>query len=93
MKGWFNALGEVKAYMDASGLGDELDEAIQKPLVNGRLLDNIKFLCSIQEEMYADRCRRISTISTEETQDAIQKGKRYVTPTESAFLTPSAFPE
>lgn len=75
---WFEALTEFKGYLDSSGVGSELEEAIYKPLVRGRLLDNAKILNDIQEEMYADRCRTISTYSAEEIQDPIQKGKRYV---------------
>jgi hypothetical protein len=76
MTKWFQTLTEFKAYMDASGVGGELEEAIYKPLLRGRLLDNIKTLNDIQEEMYADRCQKISTYSAKEIQIPIQEGKR-----------------
>jgi hypothetical protein len=76
MQKWFEALTEFKAYLDVSGVASELEEAIYKPLLRGRLLDNIKILNDIQEEMYADRCRKISTYSAEDIQTPIQEGKR-----------------
>jgi hypothetical protein len=53
-----------------------VEEAIYKPLLRGRLLDNIKMLNDIQEEMYAGRCHKISTYSAEEIKAPIQEGKR-----------------
>ena len=67
---------EFKAYLDLSGVGDELDEAIYKPLVHGRLLDNIKILNHFQEIMYANRCQATCECSAEELKDEILKGKR-----------------
>lgn len=78
MAKWFETLAEFKAYLDASGVGGELEEAIMKPLWRGRLLDNIKMLNDIQEEMYVDRCRAIGTCSAAEMRGPIQEGKRYV---------------
>ena len=77
MAKWFETLAEFKAYLDASGVGGELEEAILKPLWRGRLLDNIKMLNDIQEEMYVDRCRAINIYSAAELQGPIQEGKRY----------------
>jgi hypothetical protein len=77
MAAWFEALTEFKGYLDASGVGSELEEAIYKPLVRGRLLDNVKILNDIQEKMYVDRCQAVSTFSAEEIQRPIQEGKRY----------------
>jgi hypothetical protein len=76
MSKWLQTGTEFKAYMDVSGVGGELEEAIYKPLVRGRLLDNVKILNDIQEEMYAGRCQKISTYSAEEIQAPIQEGKR-----------------
>lgn len=52
MMKWFEAVTEFKAFLDLSGVGDELEEAIYKPLTRGRLLDNIKILndCQVQYE-------------------------------------------
>lgn len=76
MRKWFEAVTEFKAYLDLSGVGDELEEAIYKPLMRGRLLDNIKILNDCQEIMYADRCQEINECSAEELKDDIVQGKR-----------------
>jgi hypothetical protein len=55
MTKWFQAITEFKAYLDMSGVGEELEEAIMKPLLRGRLLVNVKILNDVQETMYADR--------------------------------------
>ena len=49
MKKWVDALGQLKSYLDASGVGDELEEAMMKPMLRGRLLDNLKILNDYQE--------------------------------------------
>jgi hypothetical protein len=73
---WSQTLTEFKGFLNVSGVGGELEEAIYKPLLRGRLMDNIKMLNDIQEEMYAGRCQKISTYSAEEIQTPIQEGKR-----------------
>lgn len=78
MTKWFECLTEFKAYLDLSGVGDELEEAIYKPLMCGRLLDNIKILNDCQELMYADRCQGICECSADEVKDDLVMGKRYV---------------
>ncbi|KAL9179136.1 hypothetical protein ACHAXT_000178 [Thalassiosira profunda] len=55
MKKWIDSMSQLKGYLDASGVGDELEEAITKPLLRGRLLDNLKILNDIQERQDADR--------------------------------------
>ncbi|KAL7484856.1 hypothetical protein ACHAW6_010470 [Cyclotella cf. meneghiniana] len=55
MKKWVDAIGQMKAYLDATGVGDELEEAVMKPMLRGRLLDNLKILNDIQEQQDADR--------------------------------------
>ena len=55
MKKWVDALGQLKSYLDASGVGDELEEAMMKPMLRGRLLDNLKILNDYQEIHDADR--------------------------------------
>lgn len=44
-----------KAYLNATGVGDELQEGIMKPLLRGRLFDNLKMLNDVQEEIDIDR--------------------------------------
>jgi hypothetical protein len=41
-EGWISALGQFNTFLQQSGVGDEMEEAIQKPLLGGRLLDNFK---------------------------------------------------
>lgn len=55
MKHWADAMGQMKAYLDASGVGDELEEAIIKPMLKGRLLDNLKILSAVQEKQNSNR--------------------------------------
>lgn len=76
MAAWWEALAEFQAFLDASGVGDELEEAISKPLWSGRLLDNVKMLNDIQEELYVDRAQKISTVSAEELRQPLLEGKR-----------------
>ena len=45
----------MKGYLDATGVGGELEEGIIKPLWRGRLLDNLKMLNDVQEVMGVDR--------------------------------------
>jgi hypothetical protein len=73
---WSQTLTEFKGFLNVSGVGGELEEAIYKPLLRGRLMDNIKMLNDIQEEMYAGRCQKICMYSAEEIQTPIQEGKR-----------------
>lgn len=77
MKKWFEALTEFKAYLDISGVGDELEESMMKPLLRGRLLDNVKILNDIQEKLYADRGEKLKNDSSdEEMKTAISEGHR-----------------
>ena len=78
MMKWFEAMEEFKAYLDMSGMGDELDEAIMKPLMRGRLLDNVKILNDVQEVMYADRAHAINESSREDLKDPLVEGKRFM---------------
>jgi hypothetical protein len=73
---WLEALTEFKGYLDASGVGGELDESIMKPLLRLRLVDNVKILNDIQSEMYADRCRAVSSCSADDLKDPLIEGKR-----------------
>jgi len=74
MAQWWEALVEFNAFLVASGVGNELQEAITKPLWSGRLLDNMKILNDIQEVMYVDRPRKIATIP--DVRDALHEGTR-----------------
>jgi len=74
MTQWWEAMAEFKAFLDASGVSDELEEAISKPLWSGRLLDNVKMLNDIQEELYVDRAQKIDTIK--ETKEPLLVGRR-----------------
>lgn len=78
MMKWFEAMSEFKAYLDMSGVGEELDEAIMKPLKRGRLLDNLKILNDVQEVMYADRAQAINQSSPEDLKDPLLEGKRFM---------------
>ncbi|KAL7530505.1 hypothetical protein ACHAXR_003533 [Thalassiosira sp. AJA248-18] len=49
------AMGQLKAYLDASGVGDELENAVWEPMLRGRLLHNLKILSDIQQQQDADR--------------------------------------
>eukprot|EP00956_Cyclotella_meneghiniana_P044581 scaffold324411_cov70-Cyclotella_meneghiniana.AAC.1 len=55
MKKWADAFQQMKAFLDATGVGDELEEGIMKPLMRGRLFDNLKMLNDVQERVDADR--------------------------------------
>jgi hypothetical protein len=55
MKRWADAFRQMKAYLDATGVGDELEEGVMKPLLRGRLLDNLKMLNDVQEQVDVDR--------------------------------------
>ena len=74
MTQWWESFNEFNAFLDASGVGDELEEAISKPLWSGRLLTNVKILNDIQEEMYVDRAKKIDTIP--QVRDSLHEGKR-----------------
>jgi hypothetical protein len=79
MTKWFQAIAEFKAYLDVSGLGGDLDEAVYRPMMRGRLLDNLKILHDVQLKLYADRCERLNVISSDKIKCAILEGKRYDT--------------
>ena len=54
-QGWMESLSQFNSFLQSTGIGDELYEGIQKPLLRGRLLDNFKILNDIQEECHPDR--------------------------------------
>ncbi|CAJ1947885.1 unnamed protein product [Cylindrotheca closterium] len=55
LTGWMQALSQFNTFLESTGVGAELEEAIQKPLLAGRLLDNFKLLNDIQEQHYGNR--------------------------------------
>jgi hypothetical protein len=87
MTKWFEAITEFKAYLDMSGVGEELEEAIMKPLMRGRLLDNVKILNDIQEIMYADRCQAINESSPEDLKEPLLEGRRFMRFATAAYGT------
>jgi len=70
LRKWMDTLTQFNSYLTATGIGEELDEAILKPLWRGRLFDNLKILNDIQE-LQDNWDQRLSHLSTE----AIQKEK------------------
>jgi hypothetical protein len=88
MMKWMETLTELKSYLDASGVSNELDESIIKPLYSGRLLDNLKILSDIQGNMYKDRNIIIAQItSIHELNEYIQVGHRMMRFATSAYGT------
>lgn len=85
---WMETLTEFKAYLDASGVTGEIDESIMKPLYSGRLLDNLKILNDIQEQLYLNRQKTIAhTTSLDELKVYILEGKRMMRFATSAYGT------
>lgn len=76
MTKWFQAIADFKAYLDVSGIGGDIDAAVYKPMIRGRLLDNIKILHDIQLKLYAGRCERLNVVSADRVKCAILEGKR-----------------
>jgi hypothetical protein len=85
MMKWLEAITEFRAYLDVSGMGDELEEAIMKPLVRGRLLTNVKILNDVQEIMYADRGRAIHDESS--LKEPLAEGRRFMRFATAAYGT------
>ena len=67
MRKWVNAVASFRAYLEASRIGDALEEAMIKPLYRGRLLDNVKMLHDIQELYDEERVKRVRLESTMKT--------------------------
>lgn len=85
---WMETLTEFKAYLDASGVTGEIEESIMKPLYSGRLLDNLKMLNDIQDELYRNRQGDIArTTSMDELKDYILEGQRLMRFATSAYGT------
>jgi hypothetical protein len=53
--GWMSSLTQFNTFLKSTGVQAELEEAIQKPLLYGRLMDNFKILNDIFEQHLADR--------------------------------------
>lgn len=63
MSKWFEAIGNFRAYIHVSGVGAELEESLMKPLLRGRLLDNVKMLNDIQEMQDEERVIHVRDMS------------------------------
>mmetsp|Transcript_53417 Transcript_53417/g.159861 ORF Transcript_53417/g.159861 Transcript_53417/m.159861 type:complete len:591 (-) Transcript_53417:233-2005(-) len=87
MKRWVDALGQLKAYLNASGVGDELEEAIMKPMLRGRLFCNLKILNDIQEVKNADRAEKAKCCSVRDIEDDIREGHRLMRFATAAYGT------
>ena len=59
MRKWVDAVASFRAYLEASQIGNALEEAMIKPLYRGRLLDNVKMLHDIQHLHDAERVERV----------------------------------
>ena len=88
MRKWMETLTELKSYLDASGVSNELDESIMKPLYSGRLLDNLKMLSDIQSELYSNRHLDVAkTTNIQDLKDSILIGHRMMRFATSAYGT------
>lgn len=75
-QGWVEALSQFNTFLESTGVAAEMQEAIQKPLLRGRLLDNFKILNDIQELHYVDRVRKARDENGDGLQDDIARGHR-----------------
>lgn len=53
--GWMSSLTQFNTFLKSTGVQAEMEEAIQKPLLGGRLMDNFKILNDIFDQHLADR--------------------------------------
>jgi hypothetical protein len=56
--GWMSSLTQFNTFLKSTGVQAEMEEAIQKPLLYGRLMDNFKILNDIFEQHLSDRIER-----------------------------------
>jgi hypothetical protein len=90
MKKWVDALGQLKRFLHASGIGDELEEAMMKPMLRGRLLDNLKILNDWQETFDADRPQKAKLAvggDAKDIKDEIREGHRLMRFATAAYGT------
>ena len=73
---WYQTLAEFQSFLQASGVAEELEEAVAKPFWEGRLLDNVKILNDVQEVLYKERASQFASIA--DTKEALLEGKRCV---------------
>lgn len=89
--GWMNSLTQFNTFLQSTGVQDEIEEAIQKPLLCGRLMDNFKILNDIFEQHLEDRMEiaQISdeNVRTEGFEDDIRKGHRLMRFATAAYGT------
>lgn len=62
-QGWVGALTQFNNFLQETGIGDEMYEAIQKPLLHGRLICNFKVLNDIQEKENVNRVQMARKVS------------------------------
>jgi hypothetical protein len=74
MKKWFSAMSAFRAYLQASGVGAELEESLIKPLWRGRLLDNLKILNDCQEILDEDRTKLANDLDLEVSSEDLVVG-------------------
>jgi ATP-dependent 26S proteasome regulatory subunit len=84
MRKWFSAIGNFRAYIHGSGVGAEMEESMMKPLLQGRLLDNIKMFIDIQKLQDAERVLRVSDRSLVSEME-LEKGSAMMRFTTSAY--------
>jgi hypothetical protein len=74
-----DALSQFNTFLASTGAGAEMQEAVQKPLLRGRLLDNFKILNDIQEMHNGDRVQIAQQDESDREQglrDEIKRGHR-----------------
>jgi hypothetical protein len=76
-QGWIGALTQFNNFLQETGIGDEMYEAIQKPLLSGRLIRNFKILNDIQEQENANRLKlaQKETITKEYLKEQTEVGR------------------
>jgi hypothetical protein len=76
-QGWIGALTQFNNFLQETGIGDEMYEAIQKPLLSGRLICNFKILNDIQEQENANRVQlaQKKTITKEYLKEQTEIGR------------------
>lgn len=84
MRKWFDAIGNFRAYIHVSGVGAEMEESMMKPLLRGRLLDNIKMLNDIQRMQDAERVLHVNDRSLSDEME-LEKGSAMMRFATSAY--------
>ncbi|KAL3909374.1 MAG: hypothetical protein SGARI_002627, partial [Bacillariaceae sp.] len=89
--GWMQSMSQFNTFLKSTGVQAEMEEAIQKPLLAGRLLDNFKILNDIFEIHLADRievCQFSDEIArTKGFEEDIRRGHRLMRFATAAYGT------